>query len=88
MTDLSAFPVTARWPAENPDVLQLYSFPTPNGVKISIMLEETGLPYEAALLVAAFLRAFMLLASVSFGTLYAFEPAQNKLKKMQAIDTP
>ncbi|HVJ55721.1 MAG TPA: glutathione S-transferase N-terminal domain-containing protein [Aliidongia sp.] len=46
MSDLSAFPITARWPAEHPDHLQLYSLPTPNGVKVSIMLEEIGLPYE------------------------------------------
>ena len=47
MSDLSAFPIAARWPAQHPDRLQLYSFPTPNGVKVSIMLEEIGLPYEA-----------------------------------------
>ncbi|WP_288349288.1 glutathione S-transferase N-terminal domain-containing protein [uncultured Thalassospira sp.] len=47
MADLSAFDITKRWPAKNPDILQLYSFPTPNGVKVSIMLEEIGLPYEA-----------------------------------------
>ncbi|PWC55280.1 glutathione S-transferase N-terminal domain-containing protein [Azospirillum sp. TSO22-1] len=47
MADLSTFPITARWPAKHPDRLQLYSFPTPNGVKVSIMLEEIGLPYEA-----------------------------------------
>ncbi|QUJ75852.1 glutathione S-transferase N-terminal domain-containing protein [Sulfitobacter albidus] len=47
MTDLSAFPITKKWPAANPDVIQLYSFPTPNGVKVSIALEEMGLPYEA-----------------------------------------
>ncbi len=47
MTDLSDFPVAARWPAKHPDRLQLYSWPTPNGVKVSIMLEETGIPYEA-----------------------------------------
>ncbi len=47
MTDLSAFPITARWPAQNPEVLQLYSFPTPNGVKVSIALEEMDIPYEA-----------------------------------------
>ncbi|MEO1314325.1 MAG: glutathione S-transferase C-terminal domain-containing protein [Pseudomonadota bacterium] len=47
MADLSAFPITQRWPAQNPEVLQLYSFPTPNGVKASIALEEIGLPYEA-----------------------------------------
>jgi hypothetical protein len=46
MPDLSAFPITARWPARHPDRLQLYSLPTPNGVKVSIMLEEIGLPYE------------------------------------------
>src|SRR5689334_2656936 len=46
MADLSAFPITARWPARHPDRLQLYGLPTPNGVKVSIMLEETGLPYE------------------------------------------
>ncbi len=46
MTDLSAFPITQRWPAKEPDKLQLYSLPTPNGVKVSIMLEEIGLPYE------------------------------------------
>jgi GST-like protein len=46
MADLSAFPITRRWPARHPDRLQLYSLNTPNGVKVSIMLEETGLPYE------------------------------------------
>ena len=46
MTDLSAFPITRRWPAVHPDRIQLYGLPTPNGVKASIMLEETGLPYE------------------------------------------
>jgi GSH-dependent disulfide-bond oxidoreductase len=47
MTDLSAFPITRKWPARHVDRLQLYSLPTPNGVKVSIALEETGLPYEA-----------------------------------------
>jgi GST-like protein len=46
MPDLSDYPITKKWPAEHPDKIQLYSLPTPNGVKISIMLEETGLPYE------------------------------------------
>ena len=46
MLDLSTFPITHKWPARHPDRLQLYSLPTPNGVKVSIMLEETGLPYE------------------------------------------
>lgn len=49
MSDLSAFPVTRKWPARHPDRLQLYSLATPNGVKVSIALEETGLPYEAHL---------------------------------------
>jgi len=47
MSDLSAFPIAKKWPAQHPDRVQLYSFPTPNGVKASIMLEEIGLPYEA-----------------------------------------
>ena len=47
MNDLGTFPITRKWPARHPDRLQLYSLPTPNGVKVSIMLEETGLPYEA-----------------------------------------
>src|SRR6202140_1489478 len=46
MPDLSAFPITAKWPSQHPERIQLYSLPTPNGVKVSIMLEETGLPYE------------------------------------------
>ncbi len=46
MSDLAAFPIAQRWPAQHPDRLQLYSLPTPNGVKVSIMLEEIGLPYE------------------------------------------
>jgi GST-like protein len=47
MPNLSEFPITQRWPAKEPDKLQLYSAATPNGVKVSIILEETGLPYEA-----------------------------------------
>ncbi|MEP1520583.1 glutathione S-transferase N-terminal domain-containing protein [Ascidiaceihabitans sp.] len=47
MTDLSAFPITKKWPAQDANVLQLYSFPTPNGVKVSIALEEMRIPYEA-----------------------------------------
>ncbi len=50
MAELSAFPITRRWPARFPDRLQLYSLPTPNGVKVSIMLEEIGLPYEPHLI--------------------------------------
>jgi len=50
MSDLSQFPITKRWPAQHPDRIQLYSLNTPNGVKIGIMLEETGLPYEAHLI--------------------------------------
>ena len=49
MTDLSDFSIARRWPAQTPDRLQLYSFPTPNGVKVSIALEEARLPYEAHL---------------------------------------
>lgn len=49
MSDLSTFAITKKWTPKNPDVIQLYSFPTPNGVKASIVLEELGLPYEAHL---------------------------------------
>ena len=49
MSDLSAFPITSRWPAQHPERLQLYSLNTPNGVKVSIMREEIALPYEAHL---------------------------------------
>ncbi len=47
MADLSAFPIATKWKPKNSDQIQLYSFPTPNGVKASIALEELGLPYEA-----------------------------------------
>jgi GST-like protein len=50
MADLSGFPITKLWPAANPEIIQLYSLPTPNGVKVSIMLEETGLAYEPHLI--------------------------------------
>jgi GST-like protein len=46
LRSLAGFPITTKWPASHPDRIQLYSLPTPNGVKVSIMLEETGLPYE------------------------------------------
>jgi GST-like protein len=46
MHPLSDYPITQKWPAQHPERIQLYSLPTPNGVKVSIMLEETGLPYE------------------------------------------
>jgi GST-like protein len=46
MPKLDDFPITKKWPAQHPDRIQLYSLPTPNGVKVAIMLEETGLPYE------------------------------------------
>jgi GSH-dependent disulfide-bond oxidoreductase len=46
MTVLADFPITKKWPAEHPDRIQLYSLPTPNGIKVAVMLEETGLPYE------------------------------------------
>ena len=47
LTDLSSFPITGKWPPQHPDRIQYYGLPTPNGVKVSIMLEECGLPYEA-----------------------------------------
>ena len=47
MNSISEFQITKKWPAQHPELLQLYSLNTPNGVKASIMLEETGLPYEA-----------------------------------------
>ncbi len=47
MADLSAFPITRKWPVANPDVIQLFAYPTANGIKVSIALEELGLPYEA-----------------------------------------
>ena len=46
MTDLASFPITRKWPPQHPERLQLYSLPTPNGVKASVMLEEIELPYE------------------------------------------
>lgn len=53
MSDLSAFPITAKWPAKDPSLIQLYSYPTPNGVKVSIALEELGLAYEPHLITLA-----------------------------------
>lgn len=50
MSDINQFPIAKRWPAKHPERLQLYSLPTPNGVKVSIMLEEIGLPYEVHLI--------------------------------------
>jgi GSH-dependent disulfide-bond oxidoreductase len=47
MSDLSSFPITRRWPPQHPERLQLYSLPTPNGIKVGVALEELGLPYEA-----------------------------------------
>jgi len=47
MTKITDFEINAKWPAKDPSIIQLYSFPTPNGVKVSIALEELGLPYEA-----------------------------------------
>jgi GSH-dependent disulfide-bond oxidoreductase len=49
MNDLALHAITKKWPPRHPDRIQLYSLPTPNGVKVSIMLEETALPYEAHL---------------------------------------
>lgn len=53
MADLSQFPISKRWQAEDPSKIQLYSYPTPNGVKVSIALEELGLPYEPHLVTLA-----------------------------------
>ncbi len=53
LTTVTDFPINQRWPASNPDILQLYSFPTPNGVKVSIALEEMGLEYESHLVTLA-----------------------------------
>ena len=47
MVELSGFPITRKWPVANPEVIQLFAYPTPNGIKVSIALEELGLPYEA-----------------------------------------
>ncbi|MEM9047978.1 MAG: glutathione S-transferase N-terminal domain-containing protein [Pseudomonadota bacterium] len=47
MATLTDHPITKRWPARHPDRIQLYSFPTPNGIKVSAALEELGLAYEA-----------------------------------------
>jgi GST-like protein len=49
VSDLASFPITRKWPPRHPQRLQYYGLPTPNGVKVSVMLEETGLPYEAHL---------------------------------------
>ena len=53
MADLSSFPITQKWAPQNPDIIQLYSFPTPNGVKVSIALQEPGLDYEPHLVTLA-----------------------------------
>ena len=53
MPSLDTFPITKKWPATNPDIVQLYAFPTPNGVKVSIALEEMNIPYEAHLVTLA-----------------------------------
>ena len=47
MLSFHEHPITRKWPAQFPDWLQLYSLPTPNGIKVSVMLEEVGIPYEA-----------------------------------------
>jgi GST-like protein len=49
VSDLASFPITRKWPPRHPQRLQYYGLPTPNGAKVSVMLEETGLPYEAHL---------------------------------------
>ena len=50
MTDLSSFAITRRWPVRTAGAVQLYSLPTPNGIKISVALEEMGIPYDAHLI--------------------------------------
>jgi GST-like protein len=77
MSDLSSFPITKRWPAKHPDQIQLYSLATPNGVKVSIALEEMGLAYEPHL--------------VSFGTNDQLTPefvSLNPNNKIPAIIDP
>jgi hypothetical protein len=54
MTELAAFAITRKWPARHPDRIQLYSLPTPNGVKVSIMLEETGLLVDVGPVIEVF----------------------------------
>lgn len=77
MSTLTSFDITKRWPAKNPDAIQLYSFPTPNGVKVSIALEEMGLAYDAH--------------TVSFGNGDQFTPeflSLNPNNKIPAIIDP
>lgn len=74
---LAGFPITRRWPATRPEAIQLYSLTTPNGVKVSIALEEMGLDYEAHL--------------VDFGTNDQFSPeflSLNPNNKIPAILDP
>jgi len=74
---IADFPINAKWPARDPERIQLYSLPTPNGVKVSIMLEETGLAYEPHL--------------VSFDTGDQFSPeflSLNPNNKIPAIIDP
>jgi len=51
--NLNDYPIAQRWTAQHPERIQLYSCATPNGVKVSIALEEMGLPYEAHLVTLA-----------------------------------
>ena len=77
MPTLDTFPITHKWPAQHPERLQLYSLPTPNGVKVSILLEELGLPYEPHL--------------VNFGSNDQFSPeflSLNPNNKIPAILDP
>lgn len=77
MSKLDQFQITKKWPAANPDIIQLYSLPTPNGIKASAMLEESGLPYEPHL--------------VSFGTSDQMTPefiSLNPNNKIPAIIDP
>jgi GST-like protein len=77
MRTLADFPIAARWTPRTPQAIQLYSLPTPNGIKVSVMLEETGLPYDAHL--------------VDFGSNDQFSPeflSLNPNNKIPAIIDP
>ena len=84
MIDLANFPITKKWPAQHPDRIELYSLPTPNGVKISIMLEESGLPYDVRLVNKAGRSCVVKNVTVSAGGRYAFSIGDAELKACRA----
>ncbi len=43
---MSQPPIFRRWPPREPELIQLYSMNTPNGIKVAQALEEMHLPYE------------------------------------------